>query len=285
LTKAYWGEVADSVERRASELGVSVVLGTSRTCFRPKESVLDLFVRSRVEGVIVAGFEGSPVQWAAARMGRVRLVLVEWDAWFDGSFSDEAKKLRDAADEPEEAFMSPSSEVSYLAYNELDAGRTVASHLLDLDHRAVTFVGPPTRTSLLFYCGALSAYELRGELVPYPCADGPDAGREAGTTILRGANPPTAIIAATDEIASGVMRAARELGVHVPGDLSVTGHDDIGVAEFLHPRLTTFRTPRDEIGRLAVESALGVRRAASPAQRLLGTLTVRESTGPTRRVR
>ena len=61
---------------------------------------------------------------------------------------------------------------------------------------------------------------------------------------------PTAIFAGNDEMAAGVLQAARQIGLSVPGDLSVVGFDDFEIARRLWPALTTIRTPTREIGRL-----------------------------------
>lgn len=81
-------------------------------------------------------------------------------------------------------------------------------------------------------------------------------------------------------MAAGVLQAARQMGVAVPGELSVVGFDDFEIARRLWPSLTTIRTPTREIGRLAVERLMGREAEGRAEQDRLPVLVVRESTGP-----
>lgn len=86
------------------------------------------------------------------------------------------------------------------------------------------------------------------------------------------------MVAATDMVAAGALTALHEAGLDVPGDVSLAGYDDIPFARDLHPALTTVHVPYEELGRLAVRTALG-RTAETPAEHLLlGThVVVRDS--------
>jgi LacI family transcriptional regulator len=110
-------------------------------------------------------------------------------------------------------------------------------------------------------------------------------GEEAATQLLSTPNPPTAVFAFNDNIAIGTMRAARELGLRIPEDLSVVGFDDVELATIVTPRLTTIRQPLAEMGRTAVSLLVRL----LEGQRIetlhieLGTrIIVRESTAPPR---
>jgi LacI family transcriptional regulator len=83
-----------------------------------------------------------------------------------------------------------------------------------------------------------------------------DGGREALPTLSRLSKSPTALICSNDMTAIGVMRAAFELGIRVPEDLSVIGFDDIRMAEFLIPPLTTIQMSQSELAKLAFEALL-----------------------------
>ena len=89
---------------------------------------------------------------------------------------------------------------------------------------------------------------------------------------------PTAILAASDRLAIGVIEAAKELKFRVPQDVSVVGFDDIPSASLITPHLTTTSQPLREKGRLAVASLLD---GNGPLRRVLPTeLIIRNSTGP-----
>jgi LacI family transcriptional regulator len=95
--------------------------------------------------------------------------------------------------------------------------------------------------------------------------------------------PPTAIVASSDNIALGVIEAARRRGIAVPDRLSVTGFDDLPSSRWSSPPLTTVRQPLRDMGRLAARTVLGLARGealATPTMELSTQLIVRESTAP-----
>jgi LacI family transcriptional regulator, galactose operon repressor len=100
----------------------------------------------------------------------------------------------------------------------------------------------------------------------------------AGALFARGA-APSALLVASDLLASGVLQWLYEHGLRVPDDVSVVGFDDT-LAAHLAPALTTVRLPMAEFGQLAVELAVRDRDAPAEERRLRATLVVRASTGP-----
>jgi DNA-binding LacI/PurR family transcriptional regulator len=140
-------------------------------------------------------------------------------------------------------------------------GYAVARHLLDLGHRRIGFIGdrpvPGFRftSSRLRFGGVTKALREEGlgipdNLVGLGAPTRADA-RGLATAMLVEDRPPTAIVAASDTQALGVLEAARELGIDVPAGLSVVGFDDIDAAEFAG--LTTIRQPLAETGRRGVQ--------------------------------
>jgi len=109
-----------------------------------------------------------------------------------------------------------------------------------------------------------------------------DRSAEVARDLLAGPDRPTAVFAANDSSAVGVLRAAAELELHVPGDLSVVGFDDVPQAATTTPPLTTVAQPLVELGSRAVEMLLTMLRGepTSDHVRLPTTLRVRRSTGP-----
>jgi DNA-binding LacI/PurR family transcriptional regulator len=115
-----------------------------------------------------------------------------------------------------------------------------------------------------------------------PPEDGFAGGRAAARELLRSGFAPTAILCVNDWVAVGVIRELRNQGLAVPGDVSVTGFDNITISEFCCPSLTTIHIPRIEIGRLVVAGLVPDAAGAPPAPRhvfLDPELVVRESTG------
>jgi DNA-binding LacI/PurR family transcriptional regulator len=145
------------------------------------------------------------------------------------------------------------------------AGRMAAEHLLARNHRRLGFVGAAADPDFAADFGTSNLDGFRQTLalagVPLPDAYvslasfGMEQARQQAHRLLDLPNPPTAIYAASDTQAIGVLSAARERGLAVPNDVAVMGFDDIEIAEFIG--LTTIGQPLKELGRLAVELLLG----------------------------
>ena len=161
----------------------------------------------------------------------------------------------------------------------------VLDHLTALGHRRIAFVGGRTgdskerRAAYLEYMHAIGQ-ELPSEYLQHAAND-PAAGAAALRALVRLPEPPTAIAASTDVLAIGVLHAAHQLGIRVPSDLSVTGFDDIRLAAFTVPSLTTVRMPIGAMMARAVDMAvhgltLGPRGRRS--LRITPSLVTRDST-------
>ena len=135
-----------------------------------------------------------------------------------------------------------------------EAGRLVTDHLLQRGHRHIGHVAGPKHISsaqgrLEGYRHALEACGvLFDESLVYHAPFTMDGGYQAARQLLSRPQRPTAIFAATDMQAVGVLKAAKEFGLGVPGDLALAGGDDIELAEYLEVPLTSFSQPSGEIG-------------------------------------
>ena len=231
--------------------------------------------RATVDGVVVVGLAASHPEVEQIRAAGVPLVMVDSSALPD----------------------QPGVEV-----NDEGGARAAAEHLLGLGHRDILVVGvePPmpgaesepdgvTARRMRGYVAALAGHglELPDNAVvvaPASIEGGIAAMRRAWEDGLR----PTGVLAMSDAMAIGVLRAARELGLRVPEDLSVVGFDDIDISQHTNPPLTTVHQPIRQKGESAVRVLLTVvaRRDLPPEQLRLETrLIVRGSTGPAPRRR
>jgi LacI family transcriptional regulator len=173
------------------------------------------------------------------------------------------------------------------------AGATQATeHLLRLGHRRIgAITGSPgwyaMEERLSGFRGALAAAGILAdpELIEY--SDWQiEPGMEAAERLLSREDPPTAIFAFNDNIAIGVLHAARKVGLSVPGDLSVVGFDDTAQATIVMPALTTVRQPLAELGRTGVSlltRLLEGQRIDALRMELSTRLVVRETTAPPNR--
>jgi DNA-binding LacI/PurR family transcriptional regulator len=167
--------------------------------------------------------------------------------------------------------------------------RAIMEHLAGLGHSRVAYVGaraygdfPARRAAYLDFM------EERGLAVPrrydQRIDNSPEAGAEALRSLLDIRPRPTAVVVATDLMAVGVLFAAHEAGLAVPDDMSVTGFDDLPIAGFTVPPLTTLRMPSTEMATAAVDAAIALIKqpeaGQEPLVRLVApTLVIRASTG------
>ena len=177
-----------------------------------------------------------------------------------------------------------------IAVDDVAGGEIATRHLIELGHRRVALIGDPppefrfdwSRDRTRGYERALAAagIEARDEFV----REGtrlPHVARAIATELLSLPERPTAVFAASDTQAIGVLEAARGLGIAVPRELSVVGFDDVEVAAYVG--LTTVRQPLLESGRRGAKLLLDVLtgRTVAPLRELLPLeLVVRGTTGP-----
>lgn len=164
-------------------------------------------------------------------------------------------------------------------------GRLVADHLAGLGHTSVAVVAGPRHASTANdrVTGFLHGMAAHGVEVPPERVVRTEfessGGIEGGRRVLAREGGPTAIFAVNDTAAMGVLSVARELGIDVPGDLSVVGYNDIPLVSLLPIPLTTVRSPAREIGQRAVRGLLGlIDGEPVESARLPVELVVRDST-------
>src|SRR2546428_808288 len=128
--------------------------------------------------------------------------------------------------------------------------RMVTEHLVSLRHFRIAMIsGPATlRTSREREFGYAQAMKTAGLEPSIVRADFTVGGAAQAVTRLLANGSPTAVFAATDTMALGVLSELRRLGIDVPTEVSVAGFDDIPGLEFMHPALTTVRVPMAELG-------------------------------------
>ena len=266
IQNPYYPEIVRAVEDAARERGWLVLLCNAGEDPDRQRAELELLLERRVDGLILAASRigRRHSEWLA--LAPVPVVLVNCRA-------------------PGDALASVRSD------NRAGA-RAATRHLLELGHRRIGHVSastrdPAVRERLTGIRDALRGSGGAGSL-PVTYGDGHVSGGERAACELLAAHPDlTAILAYNDLTAIGVLRAVRASGRHVPADVSVVGFDDIDLAAWLDPPLTTVRQQKSTLGRWAVETldALGSGRlgAPIPVRRLETPLVVRASTAAAQR--
>lgn len=187
---------------------------------------------------------------------------------------------------------SRGSGVPAVVTDDVEGGRLATRHLLDLGHEHIAFLGDDPHNPLGFTSsGAREAgfretmHDAGLDIGPGDVLHGPHVravARQLAERLLAAPDRPTAVFAASDAQALGVLEAARATGIDVPGGLSVVGFDDVEVSGYAG--LTTVRQPLFESGRLATELLLESLAAEEPLgeaeHRLDIELVVRSTTAP-----
>jgi LacI family transcriptional regulator len=149
--------------------------------------------------------------------------------------------------------------------DDVAGGRLATEHLLELGHERIAFLGDFEHNYHGFTSSAMRRVGYQEALLAAGLEEDPELvrrashGRETAAALTRElldmADPPTAVFAASDTQAMAVLEAADEVGVEVPGDLSVVGYDDIESARYAG--LTTIAQPLEESGAIGAHLLLG----------------------------
>ena len=268
FSNPFFGQFSEGVAFAAEELGyglhfISPIHG----------SLARAMGRATVDGVVAIGLSDDHPEVEQIRRAGVPIVLVDSTAL---------------------------PEHGSIEVDDVGGARAAAEHILALGHRDVLVIGvePPAPSESLDPEGVTSR-RLRGYREAFAAADRPvdlrddrvmvgPASVEGGIAALHRAWEdglrPTAVLAMSDAMAIGALRALKDLGLDVPGDVSVVGFDDIDLAQHVDPPLTTVHQPIRQKGEEAVRLLLTVverRDLAKPEHRRLETrLIVRGSSGP-----
>src|SRR5499427_6938312 len=165
--------------------------------------------------------------------------------------------------------------------------KKTVSYLNALGHKRMAFVGHHStlgpiseRRKAFLECVHRCSPSAEPRIFAGP--DSLDGGRQAAREMLESGFRATAILCVNDFMAVGVMRELREEGLQIPRDVSVTGFDNIKLAEFCSPALTTVHIPREQIGHIIYDNVLGDGREEHGSGREIvidPELVVRDSTG------
>lgn len=183
------------------------------------------------------------------------------------------------------------AEFDHVVHGYSSGTRALMLHLLEMGHQRIGFIYGVSQEvqgmdRLTAYRQALQEAGISGyEHYEVHCGVTLEDAYQAAYALLQRPDRPTALLVINDMLAIAVMRAAGDLGLSIPGDLSIAGFDDIPFSSYLSPRLTTVSGKAEESGREAVRLLL--KRFAEPElpQQVATAgvqLIIRESTGPVR---
>lgn len=257
----FFAEIARGIEDASFKQNYNVVLCNTEGDLEKQISYTNVLIQNQVAGIVfvAAGVSTELVEDLQRR--QVPLVVVD-------------REVPDVA-------------VDTVLTDHYQGGRLATQHLVDLGHRRIACIsaGSELSPSSDRVTGYQDVLRENGLAVDEQLIVRGDfqykSGFEAAQQLLALAEPPTAVFASNDLMAVGCISAATQQGLRVPEDLSVVGFDDVRLASFTNPPLTTIAQPKREIGTLAVDMLLArINDLASPIrfERLDTALKVRYST-------
>jgi DNA-binding LacI/PurR family transcriptional regulator len=187
----------------------------------------------------------------------------------------------------------PGDAIPVAEVDQVAGARLATEHLLELGHRGVAHIAGPddfmeAQERIAGWRAALAGAGIAAP-TPYVGDWSARAGYELGQRLLQEQPEATAVFAANDPMALGLLRAMRERGLSAPEDVSVVGFDDVPEAEYFSPPLTSIRQDFDEIGRRSLGLLLEQMKRRDGARErprrfvVAPELVVRQSTAPPRK--
>jgi LacI family xylobiose transport system transcriptional regulator len=243
-------EVIRGVQNVARRAGLNVVLSESAGRLSPGQSWVDGVLARRPTGVVLVLSGLDPDQRAQLTSRGIPFVVMD-----------------PAGD--------PGDDVPAIGATNWQGGLAATRHLLELGHRRIAVIGGPAgmmcaRARIDGYRAALETAGVGYDPALVRTGDfHHEAGHAVGLDLLGRPDRPTAVFAGNDLQALGLYEAARELGLRIPQDVSVVGFDDLPLARWISPPLTTVRQPLTEMAEAATRLVLDLSRGEQP-----GTLRV-----------
>jgi DNA-binding LacI/PurR family transcriptional regulator len=262
ISNPYYPPLVRGVEDAASSRGYRIVLCNTDRDPAKIAGYLDTLIKTRVDGIVVAGGGWADVPDRTAVLGNYRTGLVAIGRHVTAH---------------------PSVRIDNVA-----ASREAAGHLIGLGHRRIAFLGGPASSTTVQdrAQGYRDALKVAGLAEPAALVRYGDFTEESGYAatrdILDVSPPPTALLCANDRIALGAYAAAADAGRRVPADVSIVGFDDTPIARYVRPTLTTVAIPTYEMGSAAVRMLLAQLggSTASEIETMPTRLVVRDSAAP-----
>jgi LacI family transcriptional regulator len=266
LTNMVYAEMAAGVERLCSLADYLVLVGYSERNLTKEKNFIKTLRAKQVDGVVMLPSQDPALLVQSLQQRHIPVVVIE--------------------------HLVPG--IHCVTLEHLKGGLLAAEHLLRLGHRRIGYIRrPPASVSTLSadrfngYCQALESAGIPFEpSLVIKSEAGLEGGYQAMQQLLALPDPPTAVCAHNDILALGAIHAIRSAGLTVPADISIVGFDDIAIAAFSGPPLTTIRFSGKEMGRQAARLLLQLIQEpdGGPAQtvRLPVELVERASTVPPR---
>ena len=237
IANPYFSGVAHGITQVAYEEGFGVLLCDSEEQPERELALLDVLEEKRVDGVIVAAPRSANDKLLPVLKRHPNAVVVN--------------RLFDNDD--------LSTALGYVINDDRSGGSMITRHLLERGHRVVGFLAGPKNSfgSLRRHLGYRTVLEEYGvgydpNLVRH-CPPTVEGGYQVATQLIQEHPEISALFCFNDLVAIGVLQCCQHLGIKTPGDLAIIGYDDIPMASWVTPALTTCHVAFEEMGKLAVQ--------------------------------
>jgi DNA-binding LacI/PurR family transcriptional regulator len=266
IADPFFGEILNGIEVRAQELGYSLFIAASQHDPQKEREIVQTMMEQRTDGVIICSSSFNADQADQLLTHGFPVVVVNNQAGERFDYS--------------------------IYHDDISGSKQITEYLISLGHQRIAYLGnqqsgQTTLDRLSGYKQALkeAGININESLIHHVMGGDPALGAESTAYFLRMTNKPTAIVCFNDTLAIGVLKGCQEMGVVIPGDLSVTGFDNITFSAYTSPALTTFDQPKHSMGEEAAQLLLDLLKsndqdaADLPKVKVLrGKLLVRHST-------
>ncbi|EOX1845938.1 substrate-binding domain-containing protein [Vibrio cholerae] len=236
-TNPFFGEVVKGVERSCYHQGYNLILCNTEGDNQRMKASINTLLQKRVDGLLLmcSTLEGERLD-VFDRYPDIPVVVMDW-----GPILFASDKIQD---------------------NSLQGGYMAAKHLIECGHREIGCItGPLIRhQAQMRYEGYKRALSEKGIAInpdwivesDFEC----EGGYNAFEKLCERGKLPSALFVCNDMMAMGVIQAANLRGLRVPDDLSLIGYDDVHIAKFMSPALTTIHQPKYRLGKAAIDTLL-----------------------------
>jgi DNA-binding LacI/PurR family transcriptional regulator len=266
IADPFFSEILYGIEECAQEGGYSLFIAASQNDPGRERKIVQTMMEQRTDGVIICSSSFSSEQGRQLLAYGFPIVVVNHQGAENFNFS--------------------------IYHDDIDGSRQVTRHLIELGHKRIAYLGNSLsgRTTQDRLNGFQTEMDIAGidvpsEYIHHVNGGEPKFGFEGLEYFLQLNNRPTAVVCFNDLLAIGVLKGCAQKGIKVPGELSVTGFDNIVYSAFTTPALTTLDQPKRSIGVEAAQLLLNLLNPngdnpsdTSKTKVLKGRLLVRGST-------
>lgn len=261
VTNSIYGASTQAIQQAAQQAGYTVLVGVSEFSEEREAALIHQLLSRRVEGLILTGEQRASTVYDKIIRNHCPFVIT----W----------KLTSSLERPS------------VSFNNMKATRAAVAHLLTLGHRRIGLICGRTDLNDRALQRKIAFEQTLREAKIEP---DPELmfervfefveGRAAMRRMLQLDKPPTAVFCANDVQAIGALSQCRDAGLVVPDEMSIVGFDDMPIAQYITPKLTTVRVPAEEMGDSAAKRLIAAIETSAPVLPLeLSTdLVIRETT-------